>query len=47
MWEALSIPERERLVQLLVRRVEYDAASEAISVTFHALEDEEAKACPA
>jgi site-specific DNA recombinase len=47
MWAALSSAERERLVQLLVRSVEYDAASEAISVTFHALEDEEAQPCPA
>ncbi|MGD9692357.1 MAG: recombinase family protein [Phycisphaerales bacterium] len=47
MWEALSSAERERLVHLLVRCVEYDAASEAISVTFHALEDKEAEACPA
>ena len=40
MWDALTTAERERLVHLLVRSVEYDAKSETISVTFHAAEDE-------
>ena len=44
MWEALTTSERERLVHLLVRSVEYDVKSETISVTFHAAEDEP---CPA
>jgi site-specific DNA recombinase len=35
LWESLTLAERERLIQLIVRQVEYDAASEAISVTFH------------
>jgi site-specific DNA recombinase len=48
MWEALTTDERERLVHLLVRDVEYDAANETISVSFHAVEDEatEEAACP-
>ncbi len=49
MWEALATGERERLVHLLIREVEYDAASETISVTFHAADEEvlEEAACPA
>lgn len=49
MWERLTTAERERLVQLLVQRVEYDASSETISVTFHGLEEapEEEPACMA
>ena len=35
LWEHLTTEERERLVQLLVRQVEYDAVTESISVTFH------------
>ena len=35
LWEHLTTQERERLVQFLVRRVEYDAVTESISVTFH------------
>ena len=48
MWEALTTSERERLMHLLVRNVEYDAESETISVTFHAAETEAMKetACP-
>ncbi len=48
MWEALTTAERERLVHLLVREVEYDARSEAISVTFHATDEEamEETTCP-
>ncbi|MFO0873167.1 MAG: recombinase family protein [Phycisphaerales bacterium] len=49
MWDALTTAERERLVHLLVQRVEYDAACESVSVTFHAQDDaeiEEAR-CPA
>lgn len=34
-WEHLTTVERERMVQLLVRQVEYDAVTESISVTFH------------
>ena len=41
MWNALAAAEQERLVHLLVRSVEYDAASEAVSVTFHAQDDAE------
>lgn len=40
MWQALKTNERVRLVQLLVRQVEYDAESETISVTFHAAGEE-------
>jgi site-specific DNA recombinase len=49
MWNALAAAEQERLVRLLVRSVEYDAASEAVSVTFHAQDDAEVEeaACPA
>jgi len=39
MWNALAPLERERLVHLLVQRVEYDAQGETISVTFHAQDD--------
>jgi len=48
MWDALTTTERERLVQLLVRSVEYDAENETVSVSFHAAEDEamEGTACP-
>jgi site-specific DNA recombinase len=48
MWEALTTGERERLVHLLVREVEYDAKSETISVTFHAADEEalEETTCP-
>ena len=35
LWEHLTNQERERMVQLLVRLVEYDAVTESISVTFH------------
>jgi site-specific DNA recombinase len=35
LWEHLTTEERERLVHLLVRQVEYDAVTESISVTFH------------
>ncbi len=44
MWDALTTAERERFVHLLVRSVEYDAENEAISVSFHAAEEE--VACP-
>lgn len=49
MWEALTTADRERLVHLLVRDVEYDARCETISVTFHAADEEaeEEAACPA
>ena len=40
MWSALTTAERERLVHLLVRSVEYDAANETISVSFHASAEE-------
>lgn len=36
MWDALTTAERERIVRLLVRSVEYDATNETISVSFHA-----------
>ncbi|MBX3356510.1 MAG: recombinase family protein [Phycisphaeraceae bacterium] len=39
MWTALASTERERLIHLLVQSVEYDAASESLSVTFHAQDD--------
>jgi site-specific DNA recombinase len=35
VWEALNQAERERLVRLLVGQVEYDAATESVTVTFH------------
>ena len=34
LWESLRFAERERLVRLLVRAIEYDAEHESISVTF-------------
>jgi hypothetical protein len=39
MWEALTPDERERLVHLLVRDIQYDAASETISVSFQAADE--------
>ena len=39
MWDALTTAERERLVHLLVRSVEYDAENETIGVSFHAAEE--------
>jgi len=49
MWNALAASERERLVHLLIREVEYDAVSETISLTFHSIEEEaeEEIECPA
>ncbi|QYK49110.1 MAG: recombinase family protein [Phycisphaeraceae bacterium] len=35
LWNSLTIAERERLIQLIVRSVEYDAVAGTISVTFH------------
>jgi len=35
VWDSLSPGERARIIHLLVKQVEYDAASETISVTFH------------
>lgn len=35
LWNTLPPAQRARLVQLLVERIEYDAQSEAISLTFH------------
>jgi site-specific DNA recombinase len=46
MWEALTTAERERLVHLLVREVEYDAERETVSVTFHAEDDESLQEAP-
>lgn len=37
--ERPALAERKRIVRLLVRVVEYDAASEAVSMTFHAQDD--------
>jgi len=49
LWEQLNTQERERLVHLLVKRVEWDAETETITVAFNAeagsVVDEEA-ACP-
>jgi len=49
LWEQLNAKERERLVHLLVKRVEWDAETETITVTFNAeaesVVDEEA-VCP-
>ena len=39
MWNSLTQVERERLVRLLVRCVEYDANAETISVSFLADDD--------
>lgn len=36
LWEQLSTKERERLVRLLVKRVEWDAETETITVAFNA-----------
>jgi site-specific DNA recombinase len=47
MWEQLTTPERERLLRLLVQRVDWDAATETITVAFNAEAGaEEAAACP-
>lgn len=48
MWKALTMAERERLIHLLVREVEYDARNETINVTFHAADEEapEETTCP-
>jgi site-specific DNA recombinase len=35
VWSTLPYREQHRILQLLVERVEYDAASEAIAITFH------------
>ena len=35
VWDALPPRERERIVQLLVKQVEYDASQETLSVTFN------------
>jgi site-specific DNA recombinase len=35
VWSTLSTPEQRRMLRLLVERVEYDAAQEAIAITFH------------
>jgi len=49
VWEALTIGERERLIRALVERVEWDAASESVTVVFHEAVDgpREEAACPA
>lgn len=49
VWEALTIGERERLIRALVERVEWDAASESVTVVFHEVADgpREEAACPA
>jgi hypothetical protein len=36
LWEQLNTDERERLVRLLVKRVEWDAETETITVAFNA-----------
>lgn len=36
VWQSLSPREQSRLMQLLVKRVEFDAADSTIEVTFHA-----------
>lgn len=47
MWEQLTTPEREQLLRLLVQRVDWDAATETITVAFNAEAGaEEAAACP-
>jgi site-specific DNA recombinase len=48
VWESLTLPERERMLQLLVERVTYDGASGEIAISFRpagiqALEMEAAK----
>ncbi len=49
VWEALTIGERERLIRALVERVEWDAASESVTVVFHETADRprEEAACAA
>ena len=35
LWEQLSPKEQERVIQLLVQRIDYDGKAETISITFH------------
>jgi site-specific DNA recombinase len=35
VWEALLVPERERVIRLLIQRVTYDGTSKRLSITFH------------
>ena len=42
LWEQLHTKERERLVHLLVQRVEWDAQTETITVAFHTTFDKDA-----
>ncbi len=37
LWDALTLGEREELVHLLIDRIEYEAATESLSVSFHEL----------
>ena len=46
MWEQLTTPERERLLRLLVQRVDWDAATETITVAFNAEAGAVEAACP-
>jgi site-specific DNA recombinase len=49
LWEQLNTAERERLVHLLVKRVEWDAETETITVAFNAdaaVSTREEAACP-
>ncbi|MEQ8771060.1 MAG: recombinase family protein [Phycisphaerales bacterium] len=47
LWEQLTTPERERLVRLLIKRVEWDAQTETITVAFNAEAEVPAEAaCP-
>jgi site-specific DNA recombinase len=36
VWNALSLREQARIIQLLVERVDYDGAHEKVAITFHA-----------
>jgi len=58
IWDTLSPREQARILQLLIKRVEYDGEHGKVAVTFHAnglrtlgqreaTESQEAKACPA
>ncbi|MFG0243663.1 MAG: recombinase family protein [Phycisphaerales bacterium JB054] len=52
VWESLTPHERERLVHLLVRQVEYDAETQSVTIAFHeggvgAEGPEEEPTCPA
>jgi len=35
VWDVLHAPERARIIELLIDRIEYDGAADRLAVTFH------------